>query len=602
MVQSTVRYTKLPSETQDEIETGEAGSDEDRVTIYTKQPTRGLQIEVEKKDTWVRVVVALVLLGVVLVFMILECDGWWSDPGGLQGAGCYGSHSMVMKTQDEHDHHPHMGDAKTDDHNDEDHHHHHHHHDISLYHHAVVLTASANCSRVGKELLQEGGTIVDAAVASLLCLGVVHPHTAGIGGEFSAILYNHTSGSLKAVHTTGPQMPSMTYGIPSILQGVKELHSQWGRSEWSSLFKGAIELAEDGFLVDSILGRAMEAHEDEISTSDLCNLFCDANGHLKSAGMLASNRNLAELLRGASLNESHFQETLAMKLAEDLSPHERPAFFAAVQRRHGEINEPLIAEGEKYTVLSDTSPHTGLMLSVILEQIREQSLAFQGSRDLNSTAASYANLFNSTQGLSKTAETNPDSSKLFGLNMRRSHIGVLDRHGSFIIMSVSLNTTWGSRRLLPTSGVILSSFTANLSGSPYLSFPLVLKISTDSDPQSDGDEGDDELEVIAVAGGLPALFNAAVLLHNRVDSGMSPAEAVCRPLLHLEQGISSEVAVCLSAISNGSEVYMLLPQRGGGLQEVDECTDDTVSMLFRLHADHVSAHSAPAATAHSDGY
>ncbi|KAK1792361.1 hypothetical protein P4O66_012312, partial [Electrophorus voltai] len=560
-------------------------------------PTNGLQGEAGKKDTWVRVVMALVLLGIVLVFMILECNGWWS---GLQGAGGNSSYSKIMKIQEEHDHHLHVGDAKGDDHKGGDHHHHHDH--ASLYHHAVVLTASDNCSKVGKELLQEGGNVVDGAVASLLCLGVVHPHIAGIGGAFSAILYNGTTGSLKVIYSTGPQVPSMPYGVPSILQGVRELHSRWGHSEWRSLFQGAIGLAEDGFLIDGILGRALEAHEDEITTSDLCDLFCNESRHLKSTGMLMSNRNLAELLRGASLNESHFPETLAMKLAEDLSLHERPAFSAAVQRSHGEINEPLIAEGEKYTVLSDTSPLTGLMLSVILERVREQSVAFQGSGDLNSVAASYASLFNLTWVLNNTGEKNLGSTELFGLNMRGSHIGVLDRRGNFIIMSASLNATWGSRRLLPSSGVILSSFTANISHSPYVSFPLVIKISTDSDPESDGDEGDSELEVIAVAGGLSAVFNAAILLHNRVDFGMPSAEAVGSPLLHLEQGTTTAVAVCLSAISNGSDIYRLLPEWAGRLQEVEECADDSVSMLLRFHADHVSTHSAPAVTDHTDGY
>lgn len=39
----------------------------------------------------------------------------------------------------------------------------------------------ANCSSIGKKLLQEQGNVVDAGIAALLCLGVVHPHTAGLG-------------------------------------------------------------------------------------------------------------------------------------------------------------------------------------------------------------------------------------------------------------------------------------------------------------------------------------------------------------------------------------------------------------------------------------
>lgn len=45
----------------------------------------------------------------------------------------------------------------------------------------VLLLCAANCSSIGMALLQEGGNVVDAAISSLLCLGVVHPHTAGVG-------------------------------------------------------------------------------------------------------------------------------------------------------------------------------------------------------------------------------------------------------------------------------------------------------------------------------------------------------------------------------------------------------------------------------------
>lgn len=48
--------------------------------------------------------------------------------------------------------------------------------------HAVVATDHGVCSRVGRDVLLEGGHAVDAAVAAALCLGVVSPASSGIGG------------------------------------------------------------------------------------------------------------------------------------------------------------------------------------------------------------------------------------------------------------------------------------------------------------------------------------------------------------------------------------------------------------------------------------
>ncbi|XP_022523262.2 glutathione hydrolase 6 isoform X1 [Astyanax mexicanus] len=618
----SVRYSKLASaepaeEPQssraEEQQQEEEESDGGEVTVYLTQPDDTLNGKDVKKDTWFRVMVALILLGIVFGFMLCEWYRWWPDPLGLQ---THLSNDAGVLEEHHHDHHNHHEGEEDDDHEDGDHHHDpggHSHDHTSLYHHGVVLTSSAYCSRAGKELLREGGNVVDAAIASLLCLGVVHPHTSGVGGMFSAVLYNFTTGSCNSIRSTAPQLPSASYGVPSVLQGLKDLHSQWGRSEWSRLFKDAITLAEDGFHIDGVLGRALATHKEKILQSEACDIFCDGSGRVKSAGVLAGNQNLSELLRAASLNESHFPETLAMKLAEDLSARERPTFLAALRQSRGEINESLIAPGEKYTVLSAGSPYAGPMLSDILERVREQSLSFQSAAgDLNRAAATFASLLNLTQGLDNRApaEKNQDLAELLALDTQSSHIGVLDGKGNFIVMSASLNNTWGSGRFLPSSGVMLSSFTSNISDVPYFSFPLLVKINNDDDDDSNDTESNDtqgeseedkEVQIIATTGGLSALLNAAVLLQ-RLDFGTAPADAVSSPLLHLQWGNSTAMAVCLSSISNSSDVYRLLSETDGQLQQVDECSDGTLSMVLRFHAEHASAYGAPVSSAHADGY
>lgn len=50
--------------------------------------------------------------------------------------------------------------------------------DTQIFSKAAVASDSAVCSEHGKQMLAAGGSAADAAVATLLCLGVVHPVTS----------------------------------------------------------------------------------------------------------------------------------------------------------------------------------------------------------------------------------------------------------------------------------------------------------------------------------------------------------------------------------------------------------------------------------------
>lgn len=48
--------------------------------------------------------------------------------------------------------------------------------------HGAVAADDGRCSAIGRDALREGGTAVDAAVSTALCLGVVSPASSGVGG------------------------------------------------------------------------------------------------------------------------------------------------------------------------------------------------------------------------------------------------------------------------------------------------------------------------------------------------------------------------------------------------------------------------------------
>src|SRR4051812_17147397 len=55
-------------------------------------------------------------------------------------------------------------------------------HKDSIYHHAVVVSASEYASKVGAQVMRQGGNAIDAAVAVSFALAVVYPSAGNIGG------------------------------------------------------------------------------------------------------------------------------------------------------------------------------------------------------------------------------------------------------------------------------------------------------------------------------------------------------------------------------------------------------------------------------------
>jgi gamma-glutamyltranspeptidase len=57
--------------------------------------------------------------------------------------------------------------------------------------HGAVTSESKICSVIGTDTLKAGGSAVDAAIATMFCVGVTSAHHSGIGGGHFMIVHDH---------------------------------------------------------------------------------------------------------------------------------------------------------------------------------------------------------------------------------------------------------------------------------------------------------------------------------------------------------------------------------------------------------------------------
>jgi|CXWL01.1.fsa_nt_gi gamma-glutamyltranspeptidase/glutathione hydrolase len=143
---------------------------------------------------------------------------------------------------------------------------------------AMVSAANAHAVEAALEILRDGGSAVDAAIAAELVLGLVEPQSSGIGGGGFLMFYNGETEQIVGydgrerapaaatanmfLDAQGRPMPFIdavasgrSTGAPSLVAMLKMAHDEHGRLPWARLFEPAIALADNGFAVSPRLAR-----------------------------------------------------------------------------------------------------------------------------------------------------------------------------------------------------------------------------------------------------------------------------------------------------------------------------------------------------------
>jgi len=148
----------------------------------------------------------------------------------------------------------------------------------------MVATAHPLATRAGLQLLAQGGTALDAAIAAQLVLGLVEPQSSGLGGGLLMLHWDQANKRLSSIdglatapsRTTAslrtdvdgtllPSEPSQrggrSVGVPGALPALMLAHERHGRLAWPALVEPALRLAREGFPMPPYLHNVLSSAE-----------------------------------------------------------------------------------------------------------------------------------------------------------------------------------------------------------------------------------------------------------------------------------------------------------------------------------------------------
>ncbi len=184
--------------------------------------------------------------------------------------------------------------------------------------HAMVAAANPMAAAAGLQALRDGGTAIDAAIATQLVLAVVEPQASGLAGGGLMLAWDARTRALQGWDglaaapalvparldrgEDGGRIPARTLdhagravGVPGIMPMLEAAHRRDGRLPWSRLVRDAVRLAGDGFAMPPYLHTVLARNPGLAGVAGFDAWFA-ADGQPLPAGTVLRNTALAATL------------------------------------------------------------------------------------------------------------------------------------------------------------------------------------------------------------------------------------------------------------------------------------------------------------------
>ena len=469
----------------------------------------------------------------------------------------------------------------------------------------AVAAPEAQGAEVGAAILRRGGNAVDAAIAVQFAISVTNAVGAGLGGGGFMLIHDPSSGEAVALDyretapaaaqraellddagEVDPQLSlhsALASGIPGTVRGMAAAHERFGSLPWAELLQPAIDLAENGFEVDTWTAGTFVKYGDEFELLD--DRFRDQvefklyyrgapGDRLTLPDLAATLRRIAEhgpdefyTGRTAELLVAEMERGGGLITAEDLAGY-RPTWREPIEGRfrdHRIVTMPppssggvilieflnMLATFERLPMHSPTQIHVFAEVAKRVFADRAEYLGDPAFADVpTGLLASEEYARSRVGGIALDARTDPGSLRAGDLPLpyktdgQTTHFSIVDHNGMAVSNTTTLNTAYGSGLVVDGAGFLLNSQMNDFSAKPGVpnhygvTGSVANEIAAGKRPLSSMtptlvyDPAGELVMVLGSPGGPTIITSVLEVILHRVDYDRPLGEAVDLPRFH----------------------------------------------------------------------
>ena len=378
--------------------------------------------------------------------------------------------------------------------------------------HAMVVSAREEASKIGIEILKQGGNAFDAMMATEMALAVTFPFAGNLGGG-GFMVYRMADGRIGSLDyrekaplaatkdmyldkdgNVIPQLSTqgmLASGVPGTLAGIFEAQAKFGKLKPKQVLQPVIDLARNGYVVTKNQGESLRMHRQIFIQVNGPNTFFGkefkAGDTLKQPALANTLERIAkngknEFYKGetAKILVNHFQTNGGIISKKDLSQ------YKAVWR------DPIVFPYRDLKIISMAPPSSGgITLGQILKMLEPYPLSKLGHHSseyvqllVEAERRAYADrnhylgdpdfvkiptnqLLDSTylksrmssfsfEKASKSADiAHGDLS--FAESMETTHYSIVDADGNAVSVTTTLNGAYGSKVFVEELGFFMNN-------------------------------------------------------------------------------------------------------------------------------------------------